>query len=211
MNVFTSKTLQALPSRERATLINAISGIRSANLIATRGDAGTNLSVFNSVTHLGSNPALLGMVFRPLSVERHTYSNIKNYKDFTINAITTAMVPKAHQTSAKYPEGVSEFDAVGFQPLFREETHVPFVEESPIQVLCTYSQEHVLENQCILLTASIKAVWIDERGLSKDHFVNHEQLQTVGIGGLDAYYTTRLEGRYAYAKPDQPTTKINQV
>lgn len=211
MNVFTSETLQALPSRERATLINAISGIRSANLIATRGDAATNLSVFNSVTHLGSNPALLGMVFRPLSVERHTYSNIKNYKDFTINAITTAMVPKAHQTSAKYPEGVSEFDAVGFQPLFREETHVPFVEESPIQVLCTYSQEHVLENQCILLTASIKAIWIDERGLSKDHFVNHEQLQTVGIGGLDAYYTTRLEGRYAYAKPDQPTIKINQV
>jgi flavin reductase (DIM6/NTAB) family NADH-FMN oxidoreductase RutF len=211
LNIFTSKNLQALPSRERATLINAISGIRSANLIATRGDAGTNLSVFNSVTHLGSSPALLGMVFRPLSVERHTYSNIKNYKDFTINAITTAMVPKAHQTSAKYPEGVSEFDAVGFQPLFREETHVPFVEGSPIQVLCTYSQEHVLENQCILLTASIKAIWIDERGLSKDHFVNHEQLQTVGIGGLDAYYTTRLEGRYAYAKPDQPTTKINQV
>lgn len=209
MIVFTSESLHALPSREKATLINAISGIRSANLIATRGDAGTNLSIFNSITHLGSHPALLGMIFRPLSVERHTYANIKNYKDFTINTITTSMVPRAHQTSAKYPEGVSEFDAVGFQPLYREETHVPFVEESPIQVLCTYSQEHLLENQCILLTASIKGIWIAENGLNEDHFVNHEQLQTVGIGGLDAYYTTRLEGRYAYAKPDQPTTKIH--
>jgi flavin reductase (DIM6/NTAB) family NADH-FMN oxidoreductase RutF len=209
LKFFDTQSLNTLPSRERATLVNSISGIRSANLIGTRGSSGTNLSVFNSVMHLGSDPALLGVVFRPLTVERHTYANIKDLKDFSVNAITSTMAARAHQTSAKYPEGTSEFEAVGFEPLFRKETHIPFVKESPIHILCSYSQEHLLENQCVLLTASIKAIWIDEKALGHGHFINHEHLKTAGIGGLDAYYSTTLEGRYAYAKPDQSPTKID--
>jgi flavin reductase (DIM6/NTAB) family NADH-FMN oxidoreductase RutF len=199
-----SEALAQLPSRQRATLINNLCGLRSANLIATRGKATTNLAIFNSVIHLGSDPALIGIVFRPLTVERHTYDNIKEFKAFTVNAVSESIVSKAHQTSAKYPETVSEFEAVGLTPLYREETHLPFVAESPIQLLCSYSQEHALENGCVLLTAHIETVHIQQSALDTDMFVNHSKANTMAVGGLDAYYRVTLEGRYAYAKADEP-------
>lgn len=199
-----SEALAQLPSRQRATLINNLCGLRSANLIATRGTATTNLAIFNSVIHLGSDPALIGIVFRPLTVERHTYDNIKEFKAFTVNAVSQSIVAKAHQTSAKYPETVSEFEAVGLTPLYREETHLPFVAESPIQLLCSYNQEHALENGCVLLTAHIETVHIQQSALDTDMFVNHSKANTMAVGGLDAYYHVTLEGRYAYAKADEP-------
>lgn len=199
-----SEALAQLPSRQRATLINNLCGLRSANLIATRGTATTNLAIFNSVIHLGSDPSLIGIVFRPLTIERHTYDNIKEFKAFTVNAVSQSIVAKAHQTSAKYPETVSEFEAVGLTPLYREETHLPFVAESPIQLLCSYSQEHVLENGCVLLTAHIETVHIQQSALDADMFVNHSKANTMAIGGLDAYYHVTLEGRYAYAIVDEP-------
>lgn len=199
-----AEALAQLPSRQRATLINNLCGLRSANLIATRGAATTNLAIFNSVIHLGSDPALIGIVFRPLTVERHTYDNIKEFKSFTVNAVSESIVAKAHQTSAKYPETVSEFEAVGLTPLYREETHLPFVAESPIQLLCSYSQEHVLENGCVLLTARIESVYMQQSALDTDMFIDHGRAHTMAIGGLDAYYRVTLEGRYAYAKVDEP-------
>ena len=61
----------------RINLINSCSGFKSANLIGTKSNAGTsNVAVFSSVTHLGSNPPLLGVVFRPVTdVPRNTYEN----------------------------------------------------------------------------------------------------------------------------------------
>ena len=45
----------------RINLINSCSGYKSANLIGTKSvDGITNVAIFSSVTHIGSNPALLG-------------------------------------------------------------------------------------------------------------------------------------------------------
>jgi len=52
----------------RINLMNSCSGFKSANLIGTKSNDGIpNVAVFSSVTHLGSNPPLLGIVFRPVS------------------------------------------------------------------------------------------------------------------------------------------------
>jgi Conserved protein/domain typically associated with flavoprotein oxygenases, DIM6/NTAB family len=196
-------SLKQLPSRKRATLLNNVCGLRSANLIGTRGVSTTNLAIFNSVIHLGSDPALIGVVFRPLTVERHTYDNIKEFKAFTINAVNQSIISKAHQTSAKFPENRSEFEAVGLTAQYREESHLPFVAESPIQLLCHFSKEHLIENGCVLVTATIESIYIQESALDDDMFVNHQLANSVAIGGLDAYYSVALEGRYAYATVDE--------
>ena len=62
----------------RAAFINSITGFKSASLIGTISSKGnTNLAIFNSVIHVGANPPALGFLMRPVSVERHTYNNIK--------------------------------------------------------------------------------------------------------------------------------------
>lgn len=53
------------------------------------------------------------------------------------------------------------------------------------------------------MTALIESAFIQQDALGEDFFIDHERLESVAIGGLDAYYTVALEGRYAYASPDK--------
>ena len=60
------KDLKEMDRVKRLKLINSISGIKSANLIGTKSLTGvTNLCIISSVTHIGSNPALIGFICRP--------------------------------------------------------------------------------------------------------------------------------------------------
>ena len=97
----------------RANFINCLSGFKSANLIGTvNKDGQPNLAVFSSVVHLGSDPALIGFINRPLAAAPHTINNIETTGVYTINHINPSFVEKAHQASAKYPVDVNEFEAV---------------------------------------------------------------------------------------------------
>jgi len=65
MKYFDQKDLASLDHLYRINLINSSSGFKSANLIATINKEGiSNVAVFSSVIHLGSNPPLLGFLTR---------------------------------------------------------------------------------------------------------------------------------------------------
>ncbi|MDP2159544.1 MAG: flavin oxidoreductase, partial [Flavobacterium sp.] len=75
---FSKDSIQNLSKIPRLNLINSCTGYKSANLIATKTIEGiSNVAVFSSITHLGSDPALLGFILRPTTVPRNTYKNIK--------------------------------------------------------------------------------------------------------------------------------------
>jgi flavin reductase (DIM6/NTAB) family NADH-FMN oxidoreductase RutF len=102
------ETLLQLEKPYRTNFVNSLSGFKSANLIGTISKEGkTNLAIFSSVIHVGANPPLMGFLMRPVSVERHTYNNIKETNYFTINRINKEIFKKAHQTSAKYDKDIS--------------------------------------------------------------------------------------------------------
>ena len=90
-------------------LINSICGIRGVHLIGTKSpDNITNLAIFSSVVHLGSNPSLLGFVSRPSEkVKRDTIANIMSTNYYTINSIHEGILDKAHKTSGKYLSSIS--------------------------------------------------------------------------------------------------------
>ena len=49
--------LENYPNRYRATLINSLSGIKTAVLVGTQSKEGvTNLAIFNSLIHIGAKP-----------------------------------------------------------------------------------------------------------------------------------------------------------
>ncbi|MBC7640926.1 MAG: flavin reductase, partial [Flavobacterium sp.] len=99
-----SKTdISTMDKVRRLNLINSCTGYKSANLIATKSVEGiANVAVFSSITHLGSNPAMLGFIVRPTTVPRDTYKNIKETGFFTVNHISSEMIADAHHTSASY-------------------------------------------------------------------------------------------------------------
>ena len=88
---YSKEDIQELDKIFRINLINSCSGYKSANLIGSISENGIeNVAVFSSITHLGSNPALLGFFLRPTTVPRNTYSNIKSNLKYTINHIPTS-------------------------------------------------------------------------------------------------------------------------
>ena len=114
MRHLTAADIQAFDKLYRLNLVNGLPGFKPANLVGTAApDGRTNLAVFSSALHLGSDPALLGIVTRPTTVPRHTYANLKASGCFTLNHVPEAMAAQAHYTSANFPDEVSEFEACG--------------------------------------------------------------------------------------------------
>lgn len=187
----------------KINLINSCMGYKSANLIGTQSkDGSTNLAIFSSVTHLGSDPALLGFIVRPTSVPRHTYANIKETEYFTVNSITETMIEEAHHTSANYAKEISEFDKAGLSKEYLDTIAVPFVGESPLKLLCKYVNEYeIKENGTIQIIASIEKIYVDELLLQDDGFIQLDLGKVVSINGLDGYSVSQLVKRLPYARP----------
>ncbi|MEY4287588.1 MAG: hypothetical protein RL511_1677 [Bacteroidota bacterium] len=188
---------------ERLNLINSCTGYKSANLIATISNEGqTNVAVFSSVTHLGSDPALIGFILRPTTVPRHTYQNIKAYGYFSVNHISAEQIADAHHTSANYPLETSEFDVTDLQAVYHGGCPVPFVKGSPVKLLCKYVSEYLIkENGCIHVIASIEAIFYEEELLTPDNWLQLDKGKVVAINGLDGYALPQLLERFSYARP----------
>jgi len=118
----------------RANFINSLTGFKSVNVLGTVSEQGQiNLGIFHSIVHIGSNPPLIGDINRPIKAAPHTLANIKATRVYTINHIHPSFVQQAHQTSARYEAGISEFEEVGLTPEFQENIAAPFVNESSIK------------------------------------------------------------------------------
>ena len=103
MRKITKDELFYMSKVPRLNLVNCVTGYKSANLIGTSSENGTlNVAIFSSVTHLGSEPPLLGFILRPTTVSRDTYKNMKESGFFTVNHITEEMIADAHHTSSSY-------------------------------------------------------------------------------------------------------------
>ncbi|MFV9482955.1 flavin reductase family protein [Christiangramia sp. ASW11-125] len=189
----------------RLNLVNSCTGYKSANLIATRSKSGNpNVAVFSSVTHIGSNPAMLGFVTRPLSVARNTYNNIRDTEYFTVNHIKDKMIEQAHQTAAKYDEEISEFNKTGLDEEYLDGFHAPYVKQSEVKLGCKYVNEyHIKENDTVLVVASIEHIYYDEGIQMPDGWLRLDDAGTVAVNGLDGYSLPSLLDRFHYARPGQ--------
>lgn len=204
MTSLTLQEIKKLDKVSRLNLINSCTGYKSANLIGTKTINGSNnLAIFSSVTHLGSDPALLGFIVRPNVVPRNTYKNIKAQHYFSVNHITDQMIAKAHQTSANYDENISEFEAVNLTPWYDGFHNVPFVAESPVKILCKYVNEYpIKENNTIHVIASIEKIICYPELVQKDYWLRLDLAKIITINGLDGYALPQLIDRFSYAKPD---------
>ncbi|MBP8158137.1 MAG: flavin reductase [Flavobacterium sp.] len=192
---------------ERLNLINSCTGYKSANLIATKSiDGKPNVAVFSSITHLGSEPALIGFIMRPTTVPRDTYKNIRETGFFTVNHITVDMIADAHHTSANYEVGVSEFDKTNLVEEYKNDIEIPFVKGSPVQLYCKYVNEYYIkENDTIHIIASIENLFFDKNLQHEDGWLQIDKGNVIALNGLDGYCLPKLVDRFQYARKDIPS------
>lgn len=186
----------------RTNLVNGLSGFKSALLVGTTNMKHQhNLAIFSNVVHIGANPPFMGIIHRPVSVEKHTYENIKETGYFTLNHVPQSMYKQAHQTSARYERSMSEFEACGFTPVIKGNCLAPYVQESSLQIGLTLEDEiKIKANDTILLVGRVKELFIANELLDDAGFINLDLAKTALVHGLETYYTANKLDRLAYAK-----------
>ena len=211
MQKFTPSEWQSWERFYRANFINSLTGFKSTSLIGTINAQGVpNLGLFSSIVHIGSDPALIGYINRPLAAAQHTLANIKASGFYTVNHIQASFLSQAHQTSAKYPDEVNEFTEVGLTEEYLDGIYVPFVKESPIKYLLSLKEiVPITLNATFLVIGQLEQVLMDPSlKPTTDGFLHLDQVGSICSNGLDAYYNTTLIDRYAYAKPDKAAEKL---
>ena len=199
---FDRADIDAMDKRYRAALVNSLSGFKGANMLGTADSQGhTNLALISSAIHVGSAPPLLGHLMRPHTVPRHTLENILSTGEYTLNAVSQALVERAHASSARFPREVSEFNAAGLDAAYGTKLRAPYVAESPLQVGLRLVEHHTLaSNGCVMVIGEIVELRLSRDVRAEDGHLDLAQLGIVAISGLDEYLVPHTLGRQPYAK-----------
>ena len=207
---FSFNDIMSLEQSFRASFVNSLLGFKSVALIGSVNKEGqTNLAVFSSFVHIGANPPYIAFISRPDSVERHTLSNILEKGFYTVNHIQPSIYEQAHQTSARYPREVSEFDVTKLTVEYKNGFEAPFVKESSIQLGVQFKEQiHLTINNTLLIIGEISQVYYPKNCLCEDGFLDLEKAKTVTCSGLDSYHTTERLARLSYAKASKELERI---
>jgi len=208
----TSKALNAMEKQFRVHLINSLGGFKSVSLVGTADENGnSNLAIFSSFFHVGANPPLVGLIFRPSPPERDTLRNMIETGFYTINHINEKIYEQAHQTSARYEKGISEFEITGLTTEYKNDFFAPFVAESKVQLGIEFKEKlEISINNTTLIIGEIVQIYVPENCMYDDGFIDLEKANTITCSGLDSYHKTIQLDRLSYAKPDKPLTSLLQ-
>jgi flavin reductase (DIM6/NTAB) family NADH-FMN oxidoreductase RutF len=199
------ETINKMERFYRANLINSITGLKQANLIGSVSSNGiANVAIFSSVIHLGANPALLAFIQRPITETSHTYKNILDNNFFTINQVNENIVQQSHFTSAKYEDGISEFETCTLTPQFLPQFIAPFVQESSVKIgLQLVEIIPITHNNTKMIIGEIKHILINENLIEQDGNVNLEIAKAITVAGLETYYKSTIQQKLPYAKVEE--------
>jgi flavin reductase (DIM6/NTAB) family NADH-FMN oxidoreductase RutF len=200
--LISKEKIESYEKMSRTNFINSLSGFKSANLVGTISLEGKiNLAIFSSVIHVGANPPLMGFLMRPVSVDRHTYNNIKETGYFTINHISKEIYKQAHQTSARYDKDVSEFDACKLTSQFTKAVKAPYVKESKIKIGYRFVEEQEIKsNGTVFIVGEIQEIILPDEVVLTDGYIDIEKAGMIAISGLDSYHETKTHSKISLCK-----------
>ena len=209
---FRKKLDESIP-RFNAKLINSLTGPKSTTLIGTFDEddpSQTNCAIFSSVVHLGADPALIGFIVRPDSVDRHTLTNIRKSGLYTMNTVSYSFIKKAHQTSARYPENRSEFKEVGLREEYLDGFRAPFVKEALLKWSMRWVRSiPIEENGTHFIIGRVENIYLDSSILGEDGHIWLDKIDPAVVIGLDEYCKASDPIRFSYAKPDQDLKEVS--
>lgn len=203
MKCYTPVDLQTMDRYQRANFVNCLSGFKPTTLIVTQNQAGlSNVALFTNIVHLGADPTLIGFINRPKEATPHTLANIESTGFFTMNHVAKDQIEAAHQTSAKYPDGVSEFDHVNLTEQVRPEFSIPFVARSPVQLgFKLVDIMPIKHNGTYLVIGELVCAFLDESNVAPDGFIDLAAAGSISTLGLQGYCQSEIIQKLGYARP----------
>lgn len=182
-----------LSGREAYRLMTSAVVPRPIAFISSRNaDNATNLAPFSYFNLVTSNPPLISVSIGQRRwdgerVKKDTLQNIETVGEFVVNIATEALIGKVNASSAEYPPGVSEIEALGLEVLDSDKVSVPRLAESPINLECKLHQVIMVGDapQCGLVLGEVVFVHVaDELWLPKTGEIDPVALAPIArLGG----------------------------
>ena len=158
----TSK-LEAMERGVRSTLINSLSGIRTAFIAISADKEGRlNASTLSNVTHVGANPAQMSILFRPDNGKRHTLSNYENGQPLTLVSMPFDEAEMVHQASMNAPEGTFELDVLGVELVQAEGSLYPLPSRFIYAITLNFIERFNLNNGCVYTVGEVSKICFND-------------------------------------------------
>ena len=112
--------------------------------VTTLGPGGViNAAPFSAFTFVCSDPPMVGInAGRKEGELKDTPRNIAAMKEFVVNIVSVPLGAQMHQTSADYPAGISELEAVRLSPSPSRFIKTPGILEAPVRMECRLHSIH---------------------------------------------------------------------
>ena len=194
-----STSIDNMERQARTTLINSLSGVRTAFIgITADGRGRLNASTLSNVTHVGAHPAQMSILFRPENGKRHTLQNFLSGSPLTLVCMPFNQVNLVHEVSMNAPEGTFELDVLEASTCHVEGCPHPLPEDYLYAISLEFVERFTLNNGCIYTVGEIKsistgaALKVDEEGR-----ISFDTPPTLAIG-LQQYTTTETAIKLPY-------------
>ena len=143
----------------RTTLINSLSGVRTAFIAITADSQGRlNASTLTNVTHVGAHPAQMSILFRPDNGKRHTLQNFLNGSPLTLVCMPFNQVNLVHEVSMNAPEGTFELDVLEASTCHVEGCPHPLPKDYLYAISLDFVERFTLNNGCIYTVGQINSI-----------------------------------------------------
>ena len=198
----------------RANLINSIIGIKQASLIGTISNKNiTNLALFSSVVHLGSNPQLVAMFSRPnIGTPKQTLENIIDSNVFTINHVNSFILNRAHATSFNFRADESEFKKCNLGESYIKNFNAPFVKESNVSIGLSYIRHFQIdENKAVMIIGKIENIKIEKNMILDNGEIKIDKLDSIGVAGNNSYYSLSFIKALDYLSSKSPEKVVKLI
>jgi flavin reductase (DIM6/NTAB) family NADH-FMN oxidoreductase RutF len=201
-----AEELKTFDSVFRRNLMNTLTGPKPAWIMGTVNPAGlANFGLFSNVVHVGASPPSLGVLFRPLTVPRHSYENTFREGFAGFSLVDENNLEVAHQLSAPYDADGSELALDGLNWEQDEETGVPLLKDAAIRLILSPAEQHSVQlNDTVFVVFNILRIEVNQDLPGEDGMIDLTRANSVACLGLDAYMRVSPYKRYWYAKVGYP-------
>ncbi len=166
-----------------------------------------NLSPFSFFNVFSANPPIL--IFSPArrgrdNTTKHTYENVKEVKEVTINIVNYPMVEQMSLSSSEYEKGVNEFTKSGLTPVPSEKIRPPRVAEAPVSFECIVENIIELGNEGgagNLIISKVINIHIRNQYKGIDGNLDPKKLDLVARMGGNWYARANEDAMFEIAKP----------
>ncbi len=186
-------TLDALAQRDRYKLLSALVVPRPIAWVTTRNEDGSvNAAPYSFFNLMGTAPPVVALGPDDAGPVKDTPRNLRRTGRFVVNLVDEATAPAMHATSAPYPPGASEADALGLALAEVAWGDVPRLAVAPAALACREHASHLIGQTRVVLGV-VEGLYVRDDLVDPERWtVDQQARRAVGRLGGGLYTTTAV-------------------